>query len=79
MARPFYVDKPAQIGVGDLAQPDCSDPPEGNGVPAFWACGVKPQATLREANLPFAITHEPGKTLVCDVPASFDKLPKAPQ
>lgn len=71
---PVHVGDPARIGIAALEQPEYGDPPEGSGVPVFWACGVTPQAALRRARLPFAITHSPGKMLVCDVPASWDQI-----
>lgn len=75
---PVHVGAPSEIGIADLDRPDYGDPPQGEGVPVFWACGVTPQAALRRAGLPFAITHSPGKMLVCDVPASWDKILNAP-
>ncbi|MBD3666258.1 putative hydro-lyase [Sulfitobacter aestuariivivens] len=71
---PVHVGDPAEIGILDIEQPDYGDPPVGTGVPVFWACGVTPQAALRRARLPFAITHSPGKMLVCDVPATYGEI-----
>jgi uncharacterized protein YcsI (UPF0317 family) len=75
---PVHVGDPSDIGIAALARPEYGDPPEGDGVPVFWACGVTPQAALRRAGLPFAITHSPGRMLVCDVPATWDKILNAP-
>ena len=71
---PVHVGNPEEIGITNLSRPDYGDPPKGDGVPVFWACGVTPQAALRRARLRFAITHCPGKMLVCDVPASWDHI-----
>ena len=66
---PVYAGDPKAIGIDDLARPDYGDHHPADGVPVFWACGVTPQAALRAARLPIAITHEPGKMLICDMPA----------
>ena len=66
---PVHIGDPALIGIQDLATPDYGDavavlPDE---LPVFWACGVTPQAVLREAKPPFAITHAPGAMLITDL------------
>jgi uncharacterized protein YcsI (UPF0317 family) len=33
----------------------------------FWACGVTPQAVIREARPEICITHAPGCMLVTDL------------
>ncbi|MFZ9440330.1 MAG: D-glutamate cyclase family protein, partial [Hylemonella sp.] len=33
----------------------------------FWACGVTPQAAIRQARPDFCITHAPGSMLVTDM------------
>lgn len=66
---PVHLGDPARIGIADLGRPDYGDPVtvrEGE-LPVFWACGVTPQAALRAARLPFAITHAPGCMLVSDL------------
>lgn len=66
---PVHVGDPAALGIADLGQPDYGDPwprPPGT-TPVFWACGVTPQAALRQARLPLAITHAPGHMLVTDL------------
>ena len=66
---PVHVGNPSGIGIANLNQPDYGDAvsvQEGE-VPLFWACGVTPQAVLREARLPFAITHAPGHMFVSDL------------
>jgi uncharacterized protein YcsI (UPF0317 family) len=66
---PVHFGDPAAIGIADLAQPDYGDPvdvPAGE-VPVFWACGVTPQAVLRESKPPFCITHAPGSMLITDM------------
>ncbi|WP_252312831.1 putative hydro-lyase [Sinobaca sp. H24] len=67
---PVHIGNPAELGITDLAKPDYGDavtvhPGE---VPVFWACGVTPQNALLEAEVPFAITHEPGHMFITDQP-----------
>ena len=66
---PVHFGDPGLIGIADLQQPDFGDAvsvrPED--VPVFWACGVTPQVALEAAELPLAITHEPGHMLVTDL------------
>ena len=59
---PIHFGDQAAIGIPDIDKPDFGDavtihPGE---IPVFWACGVTPQAALRAAKPPFAITHKPG-------------------
>jgi uncharacterized protein YcsI (UPF0317 family) len=66
---PVHLGDPARIGIADLARPDYGDavrvaPDE---IPVFWACGVTPQAALRQARPPFCITHAPGAMLITDL------------
>ena len=67
---PVHLGDPAAIGIADLARPDYGDPvPVYAGeIPVFWACGVTPQAALAAAKIPFAIAHDPGHMLICDLP-----------
>jgi uncharacterized protein YcsI (UPF0317 family) len=66
---PVHVGDPAQLGITDLGAPDFGDPPvlHHGDVPAFWACGVTPQAAVLEAALSLAISHAPGRMLITDV------------
>ena len=68
---PVHVGDPRAIGITDLTRPDYGDYCGGaaDAVPMFWACGVTPQAAIKRAKLDLAITHQPGKMLVCDIPA----------
>lgn len=65
---PIHVGGPEEIGILDLSKPDFGDAVEiyENEVPVFWACGVTPQLAIKNAKLPFAITHVPGKMLITD-------------
>jgi len=69
---PVHIGLPDRIGIRDIAAPDYGDAvPVGEGeLPVFWACGVTPQAVLRAAKLPFAITHAPGCMLITDLSSS---------
>jgi uncharacterized protein YcsI (UPF0317 family) len=66
---PVHFGDPAAIGIPDVAKPDYGDPVEvrPGEVPVFWACGVTPQAALMRAQLPLAITHEPGHMFLTDL------------
>lgn len=66
---PVHIGLPEAIGIADLAAPDYGDavPVAADEIPVFWACGVTPQAVIRAARIPFAITHAPGKMLVTDL------------
>jgi uncharacterized protein YcsI (UPF0317 family) len=66
---PVHMGDPAQIGIADLSQPDYGDAVEvqGGEIPVFWACGVTPQAALRQAKPPICITHAPGAMLITDL------------
>jgi uncharacterized protein YcsI (UPF0317 family) len=66
---PIHFGDPAAIGIADLDRPDWGDVVEvRNGeVPVFWACGVTPQAVLRDSKPPFSITHAPGAMLITDL------------
>ncbi len=66
---PIHHGDPAVIGITDVSRPDFGDavtvrPGE---LPAFWACGVTPQAALMAARPPFAITHKPGHMFLTDL------------
>ena len=66
---PIGIGDPANIGIGDLSQPDWGDAVEvkDGEVPVYWACGVTPQNVLLDAKLPLCITHSPGHMLIADV------------
>lgn len=66
---PVHIGDPSQIGIHDLSRPDYGDavdvmPDE---LPVFWACGVTPQAAIRQARPAFCITHAPGAMLITDL------------
>ena len=66
---PIHHGDPAALGIADVSRPDFGDavtvrPGE---QPAFWACGVTPQAVLMAARPPFAITHKPGHMFLTDL------------
>lgn len=65
---PIHVGRPETIGIGDLQRPDFGDPVEirDDELPVFWACGVTPQYIAQMSELPFCITHSPGKMFVTD-------------
>jgi len=65
---PVHIGSPDKIGISNLAKPDFGDEVYvfNDEVPVFWACGVTPQLAIREAKIPIAITHVPGKMLITD-------------
>lgn len=67
---PVHIGDPALIGIDDMTKPDWGDAapvPKGT-TPLFWACGVTPQAAIRQAKPPISITHKPGHMLITDIP-----------
>ena len=66
---PVHFGDPAAIGIADLSRPDWGDAVDAapGDVPVFWACGVTPQAALRNARPEICITHQPGHMLVTDL------------
>ncbi|MEP0518761.1 MAG: putative hydro-lyase [Hyphomicrobiales bacterium] len=73
---PLHSGMPADIGITDLGKPDWGDeaPIKPDQTQMFWACGVTPQNAIREAKIPFSITHTPGKMLITDVD-EFAEIP----
>ena len=67
---PVHIGLPEMIGIKDLARPDYGAPVPvlADELPVFWACGVTPQAVIAAMRPPFAITHQPGRMLVLDLP-----------
>lgn len=66
---PVHMGDPALIGISDLSKPDYGDAVEvmPDELPVFWACGVTPQAAIRQARPAFCITHAPGAMLITDL------------
>ncbi len=78
---PVHVGDPGELGISDLGAPDFGDPVhvDSGAVPAFWACGVTPQAVVVEARPSLAIFHAPGHMFITDRPhAEFDSQETAP-
>jgi len=71
---PVHIGEPSEIGIDNIAQPEYGStvPLDDDDVLAFWGCGVTTQRVLKQKNIPFLITHAPGKMLVAD--HSYDKL-----
>ncbi len=66
---PVHIGDPSLIGITDLSKPDYGDAVEvmPGEIPVFWACGVTPQAAIRQARPEFCITHAPGAMLITDL------------
>ena len=78
---PVHVGDPGELGITDLGAPDFGDPVhvDSGAVPAFWACGVTPQAVVLEAKPALAIFHSPGHMFITDRPHDeFDSQETAP-
>ena len=68
---PVHAGDPAGLGISDLTAPDFGDAVDihASEVPVFWACGVTPQLAIENAAPEIAITHEPGRMFITDLPA----------
>lgn len=66
---PVHIGDPKTIGINDINSPDYGDPPAigPDEVPVFWACGVTPQAVVRQSRPDLMISHSPGYMLITDV------------
>ena len=66
---PIHLGDPSLIGIHDLSKPDYGDAVEvlPDEIPVFWACGVTPQAAIRQPRPPLCITHAPGAMLITDL------------
>jgi uncharacterized protein YcsI (UPF0317 family) len=66
---PVHIGDPSRIGIADIGRPDYGDavPVLPDELPVFWACGVTPQAALKQAKPAFCITHAPGAMLITDL------------
>lgn len=66
---PVHLGDASAIGIADINRPDFGDPIEvrAGEIPVFWACGVTPQAAVKQARPEFCITHAPGCMLVTDL------------
>lgn len=66
---PVHFGDGAAIGIDDLNKPDWGDTStfRDGEIPVFWACGVTPQAAVRNARPPICFTHAPGRMLVTDI------------
>jgi uncharacterized protein YcsI (UPF0317 family) len=66
---PVHIGDPSLIGIKDINRPDYGDAVEvmPDELPVFWACGVTPQAAIRQARPEFCITHAPGAMLITDL------------
>ena len=66
---PLHMGAADALGIRDLKQPDYGEPieMETDAVPVFWGCGLTALAALERADLPWYITHAPGKMRVTDL------------
>ena len=67
--KPVHIGDPGDIGIKTSCARLGDPAPIGDGqLPAFWACGVTPQAAIMRAKPPLSITHKPGQMLITDIP-----------
>lgn len=66
---PLHIGDPPDIGITDLDHPDWGEAiaVARDEIPVFWACGVTPQAILREVRPDIAVTHSPGHMFITDL------------
>ncbi|MCC7272638.1 MAG: putative hydro-lyase [Alphaproteobacteria bacterium] len=66
---PVHIGLPHLIGIDDIDTPWEGPATEvrADELPVFWACGVTPQAAIRRAKPPIAITHNPGHMVITDL------------
>lgn len=66
---PLDVRGPGELGLDVTSPPDWGEPlaPEPGEAALFWPCGLTALAALKNADLPFFITHAPGAMLVTDL------------
>lgn len=66
---PVHIGRPDLIGIPDMTkQWGGVDPDIRLGeIPVFWACGVTPQAIVKQARPPICITHTPSHMIVTDI------------
>lgn len=69
--EPVHQGRPAELGIADLSQPDWGEPlpPEQGEVPIYWGCGLTANEALARADLPWFVTHQPGRMWVTDLKA----------
>src|SRR2546430_16535050 len=67
---PVHIGDPAALGIKDVTKPDWGDaqPFRPGDAPAFWACGVPPQAGALPSKPPFMLTHTPGPMFITPLP-----------
>ncbi|MCU0762806.1 MAG: DUF1445 domain-containing protein [Hydrogenophaga sp.] len=69
--EPIHQGHPAELGIQDLGRPDWGEPlpPEPGEVPLYWGCGLTANEALARADLPWFVTHQPGRMWVTDLKA----------
>ncbi len=69
--EPVHQGHGAELGITDLSQPDWGEPlpPAPGEVPLYWGCGLTANEALARADLPWYITHQPGRMFVTDLKA----------
>lgn len=67
---PIWVGNPERLGIRSIDDPDWGESIDirEDETPAFWACGVTPQAVAMQSAPPLMITHAPGHMFVTDIP-----------
>ncbi|WP_164901673.1 D-glutamate cyclase family protein [Neorhizobium lilium] len=70
---PLYVGDPAELGIKALDHADWGDVvlPNEDETAVFWPCGLTALQALKNAHIPFFISHAPGAMLVTDLKEVF--------
>ncbi|KAB1122021.1 D-glutamate cyclase family protein [Neorhizobium galegae] len=70
---PLHVGDPAELGIKALDQADWGDVvlPNEDETAVFWPCGLTALQALKNASIPFFISHAPGAMLVTDLKEVF--------
>ncbi len=66
---PIHIGDPRQLGIDSIERPDFGNAVSlrSDEVPAFWECGVTPQAVVGYARPSLMVTHAPGHMFVTDL------------
>lgn len=70
---PLHLGDPAALGIADLDHADWGDVvlPDEDETAVFWPCGLTALQALKNAKIPFFISHAPGAMLVTDLKEVF--------
>jgi len=66
---PIHAGPAGALGIRDIGRPHYGEVllPEPDETALFWGCGLTALAALEDCDIPFFITHAPGKMLITDL------------